>query len=87
MVINFLRATKKLPPLQVGTAYEAADFEEFEYCGAMLTGSKAILRLHLKNGTTIDLPATDEQLKTLMMNLIGAFGSHAVEQMKKLGWA
>jgi hypothetical protein len=77
---------KPLPPLAIGTAYEATDFERFEYFGAKLTGSKAILRLHLKNGTTIDLPATDEQLKELMMNLIGAFGPHAVEQLKRLGW-
>ena len=37
-------AKKKLPPLEVGQAYEAADFESFEYSGAALTGSKAILQ-------------------------------------------
>jgi len=50
--------SKNLPPLEVETAYLATDFERFEYSGAQLQppGSKAILRLHLSNGTTIDLP-------------------------------
>lgn len=51
---------RNLPPLEVGTAYTATDFQSFEYSGAALTGSKAILRLHLSNGTTIDLPANDK---------------------------
>ena len=54
---------KNLPPLEVGTAYQAADFERFEYIGAALTGSKAIVRLHLKNATTIDLPTSDDELR------------------------
>ena len=86
MIFSFQRAAKKLPPLEVGTAYEAADFEEFEYCGAMLTGSKAILRLHLKNETTIDLSASDDQLKVLLVNLIEAFGPAAVAHLKMRGW-
>ena len=57
---------KNLPPLEVGQAYRAQDFESFEYVGAALTGSKAILRLHLKNKTTIDLPTSDDQLLFLM---------------------
>ena len=50
---------KNLPPLEVGEAYRAQDFESFEYAGSGLTGSKAILRLHLANKTTIDLPTTE----------------------------
>ena len=77
---------KNLPPLEVGKAYTAADFESFEYAGSILTGSKAILRLHLKNGTTIDLPASDDELKRLLLMLCEAFGPVAVEHLKKRGW-
>ena len=77
---------KNLPPLEVGQAYRATDFERFEYSSARLTGSTAILRLHLKNGTTIDLPATDEELKALLVNLIEAFGPAAVAHLKMRGW-
>ena len=70
---------KPLPPLEVGQAYVAADFETFEYVGSRLTGSTAILRLHLKNGTTIDLPATDAALKHLLVVLCDAFPPHAIE--------
>ncbi|MCG8356990.1 MAG: hypothetical protein MI920_15600 [Kiloniellales bacterium] len=70
---------KNLPPLEVGQAYYAADFERFEYFGAKLTGSKAILRLHLKNGTTVDLPASDEELQFLMRCLCAAFPEEAAQ--------
>jgi hypothetical protein len=79
---------KPLPPLEVGQAYVAADFERFEYFGSKLTGSVAILRLHLKNGTTIDLPATDDALKHLTVTLCGAFGSAAIDFLvDERGWA
>jgi hypothetical protein len=80
------QSRKALPPLAVGTAYVAADFERFEYFGSMLTGSKAILRLHLKNGTTIDLPTSDDELKLLLIMLCEAFGPVAIEHLKKRGW-
>lgn len=56
---------KNLPPLEVGQAYRAQDFEYFEYDHLFQGAGKAILRLHLANKTTIDIPATDEQLKYL----------------------
>jgi hypothetical protein len=77
---------KALPPLEVGRAYLATDFESFEYAGSMLTGSKAILRLHLKNGTTIDLPASDDELKRLLVLLCEAFGPHAIAHLKMRKW-
>ena len=77
---------KNLPPLEVGQAYEAADFESFEYFGAALTGREAILRLHLKNGTTIDLPATDDELRRLMYMLCDAFPPAAVDLFRERGW-
>jgi hypothetical protein len=64
---------KNLPPLGVGQAYRAADFAYFEYVGSKLTGSKAILRLHLKNGTTVDLPASDDEFRRLQIVLNAAF--------------
>ena len=70
---------KNLPPLEVGQEYVAADFERFEYFGAALTGSEAILRLHLRNGTTIDLPTTDDALKHLLVVLCDAFPPAAID--------
>jgi len=77
---------KPLPPLATNTNYQAADFERFEYFGGVLTGSKAILRLHLKNGTTIDLPSTDDELKRLLVMLCEAFPGAAVEHLKMRKW-
>jgi hypothetical protein len=77
---------RNLPPLEVGRAYVAADFQSFEYLSAKLTGSTAILRLHLKNGTTIDLPASDAELLRLMAMLCDAFPPGAVEIFRQRGW-
>ncbi len=79
-------AKKKLPPLEVGQVYEAAGFESFEYSGSKLTGSKPILRLHLKNRTIIDLPTTDDELSRLMYMLCDAFPPAAVELFRERGW-
>lgn len=66
-------SAKNLPPLAVGQAYTAQDFERFEYFGrALIGGPAAILRLHLKNATTIDLPASDAELRRLRDVLIAA---------------
>jgi hypothetical protein len=79
---------KNLPLLEVGQTYLAADFEEFEYVGSVLTGSIAILRLHLKNGTTIDLPATNDALRRLLLMLCDAFGPTAIDFLVDVrGWA
>lgn len=78
--------SRPLPPLEAGIAYRAQDFERFEYFGAALTGEAAILRLHLKNGTTLDLPTNGEELKRLMYVLIAAFGNDAIAFLKKSGW-
>jgi hypothetical protein len=82
---NHKRSRQRLPPLAVGTAYEAADFESFEYSSGMLTGSKPILRLHLKNATTIDLPTTDDELRHLLVILCEAFPGAAVAHLKMRG--
>ena len=75
---------RPLPPLQVDTAYVAADFERFEYFGNRLTGeATATLRLHLKNGTTLDVPADDESLHFLMRVLMEAFPPVAKEHAAK----
>jgi hypothetical protein len=77
---------KNLPPLEVGKAYVAADFERFDYSGSKLTGSKAILRLHLKNGTTIDLPTSNAELKRMAIVLCDAFGPYVIKHLKSRGW-
>jgi hypothetical protein len=83
---TFPQPQRPLPPLEVGTAYRATEFESFEYFGAKLTGSEAILRLHLNNATTIDLPTSDDELRRLLLILCDAFGPVAVEHFKSRGW-
>jgi hypothetical protein len=85
-MVSIQNPRKPLPPLAIDTNYEASDFESYEYFGAKLTGSKAILRLHLKNGTTIDLPSTDEQLTRLLVMLCDAFGPDAISHLKSRNW-
>lgn len=78
-----------LPPLQVGRAYQATDFNGFEYrhhSTIPQSEQKSIFRIHLSNGTTIDLPATDEQLKHLAIVLTEAFGPHVIAHLKSRGW-
>lgn len=77
---------RNLPPLEVGQAYTAADFERFEYFGAKLTGKEATLRLHLKNGTTIDLPTKDDELRHLLRALCDAFGPEAISHLRGRKW-
>jgi hypothetical protein len=79
-------SAKNLPPLAIGTAYVAADFERFEYCRSILSGSKAILRLHLKSGTTIDLQASVNELRHLAAVLSIAFGPDVIDHLKKQRW-
>jgi len=83
-MVSIRNPKKPLPPLATETNYEAADFEYFEYFGALKAGSKATLRLNLKNGTTIDLPSSENELKRLMVNLIEAFGSDAIARLREL---
>ena len=78
--------TRNLPPLEVGQAYQATDFERFEYFGAKLTGSKAILPLHLSNGATVDLPAHDDELRRLMAMLCDSFPHDAIQLFRDRGW-
>ncbi len=75
-----------MPPLAVETNYIASDFERFEYIGSALTESKAILRLHLSNKTTIDLPTSDDELRHLLVVLCDAFGTAAIAHLKSRGW-
>lgn len=77
---------KPLPPLEVGKAYIASDFESFEYSHSLISGAATILRLHLKNGTTLDLPCTDAELKHLLIMLCEAFGPTVVDHLKTRGW-
>lgn len=82
---------RNLPPLQVGTAYRAQDFERFEFSARKLhravTGEDiAILRLHLANTTTIDIPAKDEDLLYLLRVMIAAHPAQTLEFVKSQPW-
>ena len=78
---------KPLPPLEVGIAYRAQELVSFQYLGARLTTDNTpILRLDLKNETTLDLPTTDDESKRLMRALIAAFPQDALEFVKAQPW-
>lgn len=77
---------KPLPPLATETNYTAADFQSFEFFGPGLFGEVATLRLHLKNGTTIDLPASGDALEYLRFVLCEAFPAATAAQVKMRGW-
>lgn len=79
--------TQKKPlMLQVGCLYEAAEFDYFEFQKILSDESKAVLRLHMKNGTIVDLPCSVESLKHLLATLCGAYGDHAKQVLKQSGW-
>lgn len=82
---------RNLPPLEVGTQYRLQDFEGFEYTGlplaqGLLKEDKAILHLHLANGTRLDAPASDEMLHFLLRNLISAFPVETLKFLKTQPW-
>lgn len=81
---------RNLPPLAAGTAYRVADFERFDLFPPMAgTGpfsEAAILRLHLKNGTRLDVPASDTQLQQLAVLFAEAYGPTVIEHLKERGW-
>ena len=80
---------RNLPPLEVGQAYQAAEFERFELARLFPDAQgerKAILRLHLKNSTTIDLPTSDAELGRLAVVLTEAFGPLVIEHLRERGW-
>ena len=70
---------KELPRLEPGQTYRISGFEYFEH------GRNAMVCLHLKNMTTIDVPASDVEQKRLLTCLIEAFGEHAVSYIKQRG--
>lgn len=81
--------TRNLPLLQVDTAYLATDLVRFEYSHRSLiheSEQKSILRVHLKNGATLDLPATDDQMKDLATMLAEAFGPTVIEHLRAKHW-
>jgi len=84
---DLLSPKRALPPLEVGTAYRAREMASFQYIGAgQTTDNTPILRLDLKNETTLDLPTTDDELKRLMKVLIAAFSEDALEFVRSQPW-
>jgi hypothetical protein len=72
--------------LQADTVYFAADFVRFEYASGKLTGSKAILRLHLKNRTIIDLPVDEKNLTHLLTVLCDVLPEAAISRLVARGF-
>lgn len=81
-------AQKHLPPLETGKAYIAAEFDHFEYVGSRLTspGQPALFRLHLKNGTTIDLPVRESELLRLAHVMANAFPTEIIDDFRQKNW-
>ena len=77
---------RTLPPLEVGQTYTVADFDKYEYRHHVLTGSKCMLSLHLKNGTILNVPSDEKYLKNLLHMLCDAFPPTAVEHVQDRGW-
>jgi hypothetical protein len=84
---DLLAPRKPLPLLLTGTAYYASELVSIQYFGSVSgVDNTPILRLDLKNETTLDLPATDNELKILMKKLISAYPVEAQEFLKKQPW-
>ena len=81
-------AKKNLPPLEVGKAYIAAEFDHFEYVSSKLvpSGQSAILRLHMRNGTTIDFPVRDSELRRFALVMASAFPKEIIDYFSSKGW-
>ena len=77
---------KPLPVLEVGQAYSAVDFDRFQYSSARGPEGSAALLLHLSNGTTIHLPASDQELARLMRVLVEAYPEAAIAHLKARNW-
>lgn len=79
---------KTLPPLEAGKVYRVADFEYLSFAARSLwrqeTGEDAaILRLLLKNSTTLEIPLSDEALKDHLRLLCEAFPSEAIAYVRE----
>lgn len=72
--------------LAAGSAYRAQDFGYFEYDHVFQNPENVALRLHMKNMATLEIPASDEQLKRLMYALMSGFRPEAVAFLKKNSW-
>lgn len=72
--------------LEAGRAYSASDFETFEYSGERQSGREAKFRLHMKNGSIIDLPASDSTMRLLAIQLAEAFGPDVIAHLRMRGW-
>lgn len=84
---DLLSPKKPLPLLEVGCAYRAQVVVSFQYLAAgQTTDNIPILRLDLRNGTTLDLPSTDDELKRLMKVLMASFPVEALEFLRGQPW-
>lgn len=72
--------------LVAGLWYAAEDFERFEYLPPLQRGEVTILRLHMKNGCTLDLPASQDELARLAIVLTEAHGPKVIAHLRERGW-
>ncbi len=80
---------RHLPPLSTDTAYQANDFEWIEYSPRSRLGKdaqKSIFRLQLTNGTTIDLPITEEEAKRFVLQMVDTYGNDVIAHLKSRRW-
>ena len=75
-----------LAPIAAGQAYRLHEFEYFEYDHVFRNPQSAVLRLHMKNGATVEVPATDEQMKRLLFALMSGFRQEAIAYMRHQSW-
>lgn len=77
---------KNLLTLAAGSASRAQDFEYFEYDHVFRNADNVMLRLHMRNQATLEIPANDQQLIRLMYALMSGFRPEAVAFLKKNSW-
>jgi hypothetical protein len=82
---------KRMPPLEVGCSYELSNFDYFDYTHAQVRGEsgrgepRSVLRLHLQNGTTIELPLDARQRNHLARLMAEACVDVVIDHLKSRG--
>lgn len=77
------------PPLQAGDTYRTSEFDYFEFTPQAIQNKVsgedfAILRIILKDSTTLEVPANMAVLHSLLKNLMAAYPHVGIEMAKSL---
>jgi hypothetical protein len=70
-----------LPPLEPCVGYTAGGLQKVEYVGGSRPEEGRALRLHLKGGTTIDVPSGRDEMRRLALTLCDAFSDDVVAHL------